>query len=334
MAELKDTLQRPLKDLRISLTDVCNFRCLYCMPPDYSYKFLNDKERMTFEEILRFVDLFKKSGVERIRLTGGEPLLRPDIEEIVAGISSLGPLKDLALTTNGQLLAKHAAKLKRAGLKRVTVSLDAVDPLVFKKMSGGRGSYRSVLEGIDEAITQGLTPLKINTVLEKGVNEDQLLPLVELASQKGLIVRFIEFMDVGNKNNWHKEDVLSSKDILAKISESFDLIPLDQAFYGEVASHYNFKDGPGGVGLVSSVSQPFCSSCTRGRLSAEGHFYSCLFATKGTDLLTPMRQGATDDELLQLIANIWHKRSDRYSEERFENKHDKRQKVEMFHIGG
>ncbi|MCH2204411.1 MAG: GTP 3',8-cyclase MoaA [Lentisphaerales bacterium] len=334
MAEIKDSLQRPLKDLRISLTDVCNFRCTYCMPPEYDYKFLNEKQRMSFEEIIRFVRIFKQLAVERVRLTGGEPLLRPDIEEIVAAIAEVDGLKDIALTTNGQLLAKHAARLKAAGLKRVTVSLDAVDPFAFKKMSGGRGSYRSVMEGIDEAIAQGLTPLKINSVIENNVNEEQVLPLVRLAKEKGATVRFIEFMDVGNKNNWHKEDVLSSKEILKLIETEFDVIPKDPAFYGEVASHYKFKDGEGGVGLISSVTQPFCSSCTRGRLSAQGHLYTCLFATEGTDLLTSMRNGASDDEMLELIQEIWYKRKDRYSEERFNQKQSRRGKVEMFHIGG
>lgn len=334
MAEILDSIQRPLRDLRISLTDVCNFRCTYCMPPEYDYKFLNEKQRMSFNEIIRLVKIFKKLGVERIRLTGGEPLLRPDIEKIVEAIAQESGLKDIALTTNGQLLAKHAARLKEAGLKRVTVSLDAVDPFAFKKMSGGRGSFRSVMEGIDEAIVQGLMPLKINSVIEKNVNEEQVLPLVRLAKEKGIIVRFIEFMDVGNKNNWHKEDVLSSKEILELIKAEFEVVPKDPAFYGEVASHYNFKEGEGGVGLISSVTQPFCSSCTRGRLSAQGHLYTCLFATKGTDLLTDMRNGASDEEMLELIQRIWHKREDRYSEERFNQKNLRRDKVEMFHIGG
>ncbi|MCM8537388.1 MAG: GTP 3',8-cyclase MoaA [Lentisphaeraceae bacterium] len=333
MAELLDSQSRPLRDLRISLTDVCNFRCTYCMPADYDYKFLSDKQRMNLEEIDRFVRLFTQLGVERVRLTGGEPLLRPDIVNIVAAISSYD-LKDIALTTNGQLLAKHAAELKNAGLRRVTVSLDAVGPLVFKKMSGGRGSYRSVLEGIDEAISTGLTPLKVNSVVEKGMNEDQILPLADLAYEKGITVRYIEFMDVGNKNNWHKEDVISSKEILETISSKYDVEPKDPAFYGEVASHYNFKEKDGGIGLISSVTQPFCQSCTRGRLSAEGHLYTCLFATEGMDLLTPMRKGASDDELLELIGGLWQKREDRYSEERFDLKNQKRKKVEMFHIGG
>ena len=334
MAEINDSLQRPLRDLRISLTDVCNFRCNYCMPPEYDYKFLNEKQRMNFEEIIRFVKIFKKLGVERIRLTGGEPLLRPDIEEIVAAISEVEGLKDIALTTNGQLLAKHASRLKAAGLKRVTVSLDAVDPFAFKKMSGGRGSYRSVMEGIDEAITQGLTPLKVNAVIEKNINEEQVLPLVRFAKEKGVTVRFIEFMDVGNKNNWHKEDVLSSKEILQLIETEFEVEPKDPAFYGEVASHYKFKAGEGGIGLISSVTQPFCSSCTRGRLSAQGHLYTCLFATEGNDLLTFMRNGLNDDEILGLIQGVWQKREDRYSEERFNQKHRRHGKVEMFHIGG
>ena len=334
MSQLQDTIGRPLLDLRISLIDICNFRCTYCMPAEYDYKFLNVRDRMTHQEIIRLLQIFKTFGVERVRLTGGEPLLRPDLKEIVSEISSSIELRDLALTTNAQLLAKHAVELKEAGLKRVTVSLDAMDPVIFKKMTGGRGSLSSVLEGIDAAIDAGLTPLKLNAVLEKGLNEDQILPLVQYAKDKGITVRFIEYMDVGNKNHWLAKEVLPSKTVLKVIQEQFQVEPLDTAFYGEVASHYKFKDEAGGVGFISSVTQPFCSSCTRGRLSAAGHFYTCLFATEGLDLLTPMRHGASDSDIQKMISNVWHKRTDRYSEERAALADDQRQKVEMFHIGG
>ena len=334
MSKLADKLNRPLLDLRLSLIDICNFRCTYCMPAEYDYKFLKDRDRMTHEEIIRLINIFTELGAERIRLTGGEPLLRPDLPAIVQEICDEVKLKDLALTTNAQLLEKHAQELKDAGLKRVTVSLDALDPQIFLKMSGRRGSLNSVIKGIDKALEVGLTPLKLNCVLEKGVNDSQILPLARFAYERGIIVRFIEFMDVGNKNQWLLDRVIPSKQVIEILQEEFDLKPLESAFYGEVANHYNFKGSSGGVGLISSVTQPFCSSCTRGRLSAAGHFYTCLFAEEGVDLLTPMREGADDAAIRKLIVDIWNGRTDRYSEERAAGSGKKRKKVEMFHIGG
>ena len=334
MSKLADQLNRPLLDLRLSLIDICNFRCTYCMPAEYDYKFLKDRDRMTHEEIIRLINIFTGLGAERIRLTGGEPLLRPDLPAIIQEITDEASLKDLALTTNAQLLEKHALELKEAGLKRVTVSLDALDPQIFLKMSGGRGSLRSVIKGIDKALEVGLTPLKLNCVLEKGVNDSQILPLARFAYERGIVVRFIEFMDVGNKNQWLLDRVVPSKDVLTELQSEFELQPLESAFFGEVANHYNFKDSSGGVGLISSVTQPFCSSCTRARLSAAGHFYTCLFAEEGLDLLTPMRDGADDESVRDLIINTWNNRTDRYSEERAVGSGKKRQKVEMFHIGG
>jgi len=304
------------------------------MPAEYDYKFLKDRDRMTHEEIIRLINIFTELGAERIRLTGGEPLLRPDLPAIIQEITDEVDLKDLALTTNAQLLEKHAQELKDAGLRRVTVSLDALDPQIFLQMSGRRGSLNSVIKGIDKALEVGLTPLKLNCVLEKGVNDSQILPLARFAHERGIIVRFIEFMDVGNKNQWLLDRVVPSKEVLEVLKSEFELEALDSAFYGEVANHYNFKDRDGGVGLISSVTQPFCSSCTRGRLSAAGHFYTCLFAGEGVDLLTPMRNGADDDAVRQLIIDIWNNRTDRYSEERAVGSDKKRKKVEMFHIGG
>lgn len=334
MTKLTDKLNRPLLDLRLSLIDICNFRCTYCMPAEYDYKFLKDRDRMTHEEIIRLVKIFTKLGAERVRLTGGEPLLRPDLPAIVKEITDGISLKDLALTTNAQLLEKHARDLKDAGLRRVTVSLDALDPQIFLEMSGRRGSLNSVVKGIDKALEVGLTPLKLNCVLEKGVNDSQILPLARFAYERGIVVRFIEFMDVGNKNQWLLDRVVSSKDVIKVLQEEFELEAQGSAFYGEVASHYNFKDKAGGIGLISSVTQPFCSSCTRGRLSAAGHFYTCLFAEEGVDLLTPLRDGASDEAVAKLITEIWNGRTDRYSEERAVGSDKKRRKVEMFHIGG
>lgn len=334
MPNLKDKLDRPLLDLRLSLIDICNFRCTYCMPAEYDYKFLKDRDRMSHEEIIRLCKIFVDLGAERIRLTGGEPLLRPDLPAIVQEITEGIELRDLALTTNAQLLEKHAERLKASGLNRVTVSLDAVDSQVFSKMSGGRGSLKSVINGIDKALEVGLTPMKLNCVLEKGVNDSQILPLARFAYERGIIVRFIEFMDVGNKNQWLLGRVVPSADVLKELQSEFELDAQGSAFYGEVASHYDFKNRAGGVGLISSVTQPFCSSCTRGRLSAAGHFYTCLFAEDGVDLLTPMREGAEDSEIIELITGIWNNRSDRYSEERSDDSQAKRKKVEMFHIGG
>ncbi|NQZ59697.1 MAG: GTP 3',8-cyclase MoaA, partial [Lentisphaeraceae bacterium] len=309
-------------------------RCHYCMPDNYDYRFLREKERMSHAEILRFVRLFKTLGMQRIRLTGGEPLLRPDLHEIVKDISESVELNDLALTTNGQLLGKHAQQLKDAGLKRVTVSLDSLEVSSFKKMSGGRGSLTGVLAGIDAALEAGLTPLKVNTVMQKGMNDDQILPLARFARDKGLTVRFIEYMDVGNRNKSDLKNVVPSRDVLKILQEEFELEAKDEKFYGEVAQHYKFSEGEGGIGLISSVTQPFCGTCTRGRLSAEGKFYTCLFASEGTDLLGPMRRGYSDDDLQELISDVWNKRTDRYSEERGSESSKRNKKIEMFHIGG
>ncbi len=335
-AVVRDRLQRPLRDLRISVMDRCNFRCPYCMPEDKYHKdfeFLKSSERLSFEEILRLAQLFAGLGVTKLRITGGEPLLRPNLHDLVGDLSRIAGIDDVALTTNGVLLAQHAAALKAAGLARVTVSLDSLDEAVFVAMSGGRGNRERVLEGIREAIQAGLTPLKINTVVIRGVNDRSVLDLVGHFRGTGVIVRFIEYMDVGTINHWKRTDTVPSRELVRMIGERWPLRAVDSNYHGEVASRYAFEDGAGEVGFISSVTAPFCGSCTRARLSSDGQFFTCLFASRGLDLKGPMRAGATDDELRQIIAGVWHAREDRYSELRagLEPGADK---VEMYYIGG
>ena len=332
---LIDKLGRPLRDLRLSLTDNCNFRCLYCMPPERRYNFFKEDEKLSREEIDRLIRIFVKLGVERVRLTGGEPLLRKDIAEIVGDLTQLD-LKDIPLTTNAMLLEERAQALKDAGVKRITVSLDSLDEKRFLEMSGGRGELKKAIAGIDKAIAVGLTPLKINSVIKRGQNEDDILPLVDFARERGATLRFIEFMDVGNQNKWRLDNVVKSKEIHDKIHALYPLEVLDQNFYGEVAERYRYLDGKGEIGLISSVTQPFCGSCTRARLSSDGKLYNCLFCFKGLDLKSPLRAGASDAELEFLISNFWQNRTNRYSEERSDSnttstRHDI---VEMFQIGG
>jgi cyclic pyranopterin phosphate synthase len=334
-----DTLGRPLHDLRISVMDRCNFRCPYCMPKEQfheNYKFLKPSERLSFEEIVRLSQLFVELGVKKIRLTGGEPLLRPNLPELIGELTTLDGVQDVALTTNGVLLAKHAAELKAAGLKRVTVSLDTIDPDVFAQMSGGFRGVEQVLEGIDAALTAGLTPIKINSVVQRGVNDHLALDLVERFRGTQVIVRFIEYMDVGNRNLWSRERVVSSRDLLSRINERWPAHAAEENYHGEVAERYVFDDGKGEIGFISSVSNPFCGSCTRARLSSEGVFYTCLFATEGTDLRAPMRDGASDEEMRAIIRGIWTKRGDRYSELRAGLRANEQpvKKIEMYYIGG
>jgi cyclic pyranopterin phosphate synthase len=335
----RDRLHRPLHDLRISVMDRCNFRCPYCMPRETfheHYQFLKPAERLSFEEIVRLTRLFVDLGVSKVRLTGGEPLLRPNLTELVADLSSLEGVQDVALTTNGVLLEKHATELKAAGLGRVTVSLDSLDEEVFKRMSGGFGGHDKVLTGIRAAQEVGLTPIKINAVIQRGINDHTALDMVEHFRGTHIIVRFIEYMDVGNRNHWSMERVVSSRELLARIRERWPAEPLPGNYHGEVAERYAFSDGQGEIGFISSVTQPFCGSCTRARLSSEGVFYTCLFATSGTDLRAPLRAGATDDELRELIRDTWRNRGDRYSELRNNpalQEHPVR-KIEMYYIGG
>jgi cyclic pyranopterin phosphate synthase len=333
-----DRLGRPLHDLRISVMDRCNFRCPYCMPKEQfheHYRFLKSQERLSFEEIVRLARLFASLGVRKLRLTGGEPLLRTNLADLVGDLTDVPGIDDIALTTNGVLLGQHAVDLHANGLKRVTVSLDTLDREVFTRMSGGFGALEQVLGGIDAAIGAGLTPVKINAVIERGLNDHTALDLVERFRGSPVIVRFIEFMDVGNRNQWRPELVVPSRELVARIHERWPMQPISQNYHGEVAQRWRFDDGAGEVGFISSISQPFCGACSRARLSSEGKFYTCLFATQGLDLRAPLRAGAGDAEILQLIRGVWNGRTDRYSELRGQRRDaPESKKIEMNYIGG
>jgi GTP 3',8-cyclase len=335
----RDTQSRPIRDLRISVMDRCNFRCPYCMPRETfheKYRFLGSAERLSFEEIVRLTRLFVQLGVRKLRLTGGEPLLRANLPDLIGDLTTIPGIDDVALTTNGVLLAQHAAELKAAGLKRITVSLDSLDPEVFTRMSGGLGGIEDVLDGIEHAHRAGLDPIKVNAVVQRGLNDHTVLDLVDRFRGTGVIVRFIEYMDVGNRNHWKPELVVPSKELAARIGERWPLEPLERNYRGEVAERYGFKDGKGEVGFISSVTQPFCGDCSRARLSSDGVMYTCLFATHGTSLRDVLRGGANDDALLEMIRNIWTHRTDRYSELRADLRRSAGQqpKVEMYYIGG
>jgi len=333
----RDRLDRPLRDLRISVTDRCNFRCPYCMPRerfDEHYQFLKTAERLGFEEIVRLTRLFVALGVRKLRITGGEPLLRPALADLVGDLSSLRGVEDIALTTNGMLLAQHAVELRAAGLQRVTVSLDSLDPAVFARMAGGLGSPQEVLAGIDAAQRAGLRPIKVNAVVQRGLNDHAVLDLIEHFRGSGIIVRLIEYMDVGNRNDWKPEQVVPSRELVDRIAARWPLVPAAAQYRGEVARRYVFQDGGGEIGLISSISQPFCGDCSRARLSSDGRLYGCLFATEGMDLRGPLRAGQTDEELLQLIRSFWQRRTDRYSEQRVTLHSRATPRVEMNHIGG
>ena len=330
MVGIRDTRGRPLRDLRISVTDRCNMRCRYCMPREVfgsDFAFLSKIDILTYEEIDRLAGLFISLGVEKIRLSGGEPLLRKDLPEL---ISMLALRKvEIAMTTNGVLLPRFAPALSAAGLDRVTVSLDALDEATFAAMTDSGHTVAAVLAGIEAAESVGLGPIKINTVVKKGANEDELIDLIERFSSREIAVRFIEFMDVGTTNGWDMEDVVTAEEIRGMLTE---LEPIESQYRGEVAKRYRLPQG-GEVGLITSVTEPFCGDCSRARLSADGHLYTCLFASKGLDLLTPMREGATDEDLLELIESCWINRDDRYSEIRTESS-TSRTRVEMSFIGG
>ena len=335
----RDAMGRPLRDLRISVMDRCNFRCPYCMPREKyheRYKFLGSHERLSFDEIVRLSRLFVKLGVRKLRLTGGEPLLRTNLSDLIGDLTAIPGVEDVALTTNGVLLARHAAELKAAGLRRITVSLDSLDPHVFARMSGGFGGLADVLDGIEHARSAGLEPIKINAVIQRGLNDHTAIDLVERFRGTGVIVRFIEYMDVGNRNEWRPDLVVPSKELLARISERWPLQPLERDYRGEVAERHAFADGAGEIGFISSVTQPFCGDCSRARLSSDGVIYTCLFATSGKSIRDALRGGASDDELLETIRNLWLMRTDRYSEKRAELRQtaSDHRKVEMFYIGG
>jgi cyclic pyranopterin phosphate synthase len=328
---LHDQLQRSLRDLRISVTDRCNFRCTYCMPKEVfgrGYAFLPREEILSFEEITRLARIFVSLGVEKVRLTGGEPTLRKDLDKLVAQLSGIEGLNDLTLTTNGSLLTHQAAGLRAAGLRRITVSLDALDDATFRAMNDVDFPVARVLEGIDTALGVGFRPIKINSVIRRGFNEHTIAELAERFSGPEYILRFIEFMDVGNCNGWRLDEVVPAAEIAARLG----LAPLAANYRGEVARRYRTPAG-GEIGLISSVTQPFCGDCTRARLTADGHLYTCLFGTHGHDLRNPLRSGASDDELRKLIASVWSARTDRYSEIRACATHAEH-KVEMSAIGG
>lgn len=332
---LTDTLNRPLRDLRISVTDRCNFRCVYCMPKEIfgpDHQFLHRDQILTFEEITRLARIFTTHGVQKIRLTGGEPLVRKDFPQLLSMLSAI-PNIDLTLTTNGSLLTKHARALKDAGLKRITVSLDSLDNEIFKSMNDVDFAVENVLAGMDAAAEAGLTPIKVNMVVKRGLNESSVLPMARYFREKGYILRFIEYMDVGHSNGWRMDDVIPAAEIVKIINAEMPVEPLDPNYRGEVAERWRYKDGSGEVGVIASVTQAFCSTCNRARLSAEGKLYTCLFAVKGHDFRDLMRGGATDEELSNEIARVWGKRGDRYSELRSENT-IALPKVEMSHIGG
>jgi cyclic pyranopterin phosphate synthase len=333
---LLDTHRRALHDLRISVTDRCNFRCVYCMPKDVfdaDYAFLPHEELLTFEEIVRLAGIFRSHGMEKIRLTGGEPLLRKDIESLVAMLSRAFPDIDITLTTNGSALKAKAAALKAAGLKRVTVSLDSLDESTFRARNDVDFPAARVLEAIDAAAAAGLAPVKINMVVKRGLNDHQIADMARRFRGTGHIVRFIEFMDVGSTNGWRMDDVIASSEIVRRVSAVSPLEPVDPNYAGEVAERWRYVDGGGEIGVISSVTQAFCATCTRARLSTDGALYTCLFAQQGFDLKSLMRGGASDEELSQAVAAIWQRRADRYSEIRTEAT-AKQRKIEMSYIGG
>lgn len=335
-----DRFGRALRDLRISVTDRCNFRCPYCMPAEIfgrDFAFLPHDQVLTFEEITRLAAVFVGLGVRKLRITGGEPLVRRDLPVLVGQLAALRTPEDepvdLTLTTNGSALRSQAAPLAAAGLQRITVSLDSLDDAVFGAMNGVDFPVARVLDGIAAARDAGLGPIKVNTVVRRGMNEASILPLARWARDEGLVLRFIEYMDVGHSNGWRLDDVVPADEILATIAAEMPLEPAEAQYRGEVAGRYRYLDGSGEVGVIASVSSPFCADCTRARLSAEGHLYTCLFAVSGTDLKTPLRAGESDAELETRIRAVWDVRADRYSELRSEAT-ERLPKVEMFALGG
>ena len=336
---LRDVYSRPIKDLRISVTDRCNYRCTYCMPLE-EYVWIDRSEILSFEEITRLAHLFVGLGVEKIRITGGEPLVRKDLHRLVGMLSSIEGVRDLCLTTNASLLAEQINDLVAGGLKRINVSIDTLDPEMFKQITK-RGDLDKVLEGVFAAKALGLHPIKINAVIERGLNDDDVIPLVEFAREHGFSMRFIEYMDVGNANNWISEKIVSKKEVLATINARYPLREVGRDNGTAPAVDYEFTDGVGDVGVIASVTEPFCSSCTRARLTADGKLVTCLFSDQGHDLKALMRNGATDEQLIQAISSVWTNRTDRYSDERLaamrspEGYQPKsHHKIEMITLGG
>jgi cyclic pyranopterin phosphate synthase len=331
--DVVDTMRRPLRDLRISVTDRCNFRCTYCMPKEVfgrDHRFLDRRELLSFEEIARVARVFVSLGVQKIRITGGEPLVRRDLERLVEQLAVLDV--DLTLTTNGSLLPAKAQSLADAGLRRITVSLDALDDATFRALNDVDFPVDRVIAGIDAAVAAGL-PVKVNAVVKRGVNDDQIVPMAAFFKARGQTLRFIEYMDVGHTNGWRLDDVVPAGEIVRALDEAFGVEPVDPSYRGEVAQRWRYRDGSGEVGVIASVTQPFCGDCTRARLSAEGRLFTCLFAVRGTDLRALVRGGATDEDLAEAVTGIWRGRGDRYSELRSAATSDL-PKVEMSYIGG
>jgi len=335
---LRDSLGRPLKDLRVSVTDRCNFRCSYCMPLD-RYEWINRREVLTFEEVTRLSRLFVSLGVEEIRVTGGEPLLRHKLSELIARLAQIAGLKELSLTTNASFLHTYAAVLSRAGINRINVSLDTINPRKFRLMTK-RDDLANVLQGLLTAKSIGIHPIKINTVVQRGVNDDDILPMAEFARQNGFWLRFIEYMDVGNTNRWVSKKMVSKKEILERINARYPLEETGRGNPNAPAVNYRFRDGYGNIGVIASVTEPFCEECTRGRLTADGRLVLCLFSDQSVDLKKLLRKDASDDDISGVIIDSWLKRRDRYSEERLEAMNsgkyqpDSRRKIEMISIGG
>jgi len=336
---VNDTLDRPLRDLRISVTDRCNYRCLYCMPLE-KYRWVKHAEVLTFEEVTRLAAIFLELGVQRIRLTGGEPLLRADVEVLVKMLAALPGLQELSMTTNGSLLAGRADALRAAGVDRLNVSLDTIDPDTFRTVSQ-RGELESVLQGLEAAREAGFAPIKVNTVVERGVNDHQLLDMVDFARREGHELRFIEYMDVGNANRWTLDKLVPAGEILARINERYPVRAVDAPRGPAPARQYEYEDGGGRLGIVASVTTPFCGDCTRARLTAEGALVTCLFAEDGTDLKGPMRNGADDATLAGVIESVWRERADQFSEARLDAllsddgyDPEERSKIEMIRLGG
>ena len=333
---LRDQLNRPMRDLRISVTDRCNFRCTYCMPKEIfgdDYVFLPREELLTFEEMERLAKIFENFGVKKIRLTGGEPLMRRNIDELVKKLLLLDNIKDVGLTTNGVLLKQYGQKLKDAGLTRLNISLDALDENLFGNLNGRGIKPSFILENIQFVKELGFE-IKVNMVVQKNLNDQEIIPMAKYFKEQGITLRFIEFMDVGNDNAWSFEKVVTKKQILTMLQQEFDLEPVDKDYFGEVAERYQYVGSESQVGFITSVSESFCSSCTRARLSSDGKFYTCLFATNGFDLRELIRKGATDEELAEAIKNVWERRTDRYSDERTAETAKNKTKINMSYIGG
>ncbi len=334
--EPTDTLQRPMRDLRISVTDRCNFRCTYCMPKEIfgrEYEFMPRDQLLTFEEITQIATSAAGLGVDKIRITGGEPLMRAGLPELVSMLAAIDGIGDLTMTTNGSILARKAEELADAGLNRVTVSLDSIDDATFRAMNDADFGVAGVLDGIETAAASGLGPVKINAVVKRGVNDDSILDMVEHFRGSGHVLRFIEYMDVGTTNGWRLDDVVSASEIHGLIAARFPLEPVEAAYRGEVATRYRFADGAGEIGIIASVTAPFCGDCTRLRLSADGAAYTCLFAATGSDLRALIRSETDDDSIAEALSAIWEQRSDRYSEQRSEGT-DGWEPIEMSYIGG